>query len=155
MSDLKRFLAKVQDGPSPTDCWMWGGAVGSDGYGRVRRRGKTHSAHRYAYELFKAEIPEALCVLHRCDTPTCVNPQHLFLGTPLDNTVDRRDKGRQGWSAHRLHWEDVQSIRRRVKAGDSKQKIAADFSVCRSTVQDIANVSSWASRPHQEQLSLF
>lgn len=75
VASLHRFVTKIdQGGTSAVSCWIWTGAVGSDGYGRLRRRGQVYSAHRYAYELFKGPIPEDLCVMRRCDNPLCVNP---------------------------------------------------------------------------------
>ena len=84
--------------PEPmTGCHLWIGGADPDGYGvisRQGRRGKQERAHRVAYELFVGPIPDGICVLHRCDTPACVNPEHLFLGTNLDNVRDRDAKGR-------------------------------------------------------------
>lgn len=76
-------------------CWIWAGAVwGNNSYGCVKFNGRTWNAHRLAYSLEKGEIPAGLCVLHACDTPLCVNPDHLFLGTQKDNIADRARKGR-------------------------------------------------------------
>lgn len=77
-------------------CWVWQGAIFKDGYGAIGiRRTGSKRAHRVAYEAFKGQIPDGLWVLHRCDTPACVNPEHLFLGTPSDNTKDMLSKGRR------------------------------------------------------------
>lgn len=85
------FWAKVHK----TDaCWMWTGAVNGHGYGHCGRHGHTHSAHRLAWELAYGAIPEGMSVLHRCDVPLCVRPEHLFLGTQADNIHDMHAKGR-------------------------------------------------------------
>jgi len=84
-----RFWRNVQK----TDgCWLWVGLVDKDGYGRIRVSGKQARAHRYSYILHYGETD--LWVLHRCDNPTCVRPDHLFLGTSQDNVADRTAKGR-------------------------------------------------------------
>ena len=99
IDQLTAFIAKInEDGPSHPvhgQCWMWTGCVGKDGYGKVKMSGRTWRAHRMSYALFVTDIPDALCVLHKCDNPLCVNPIHLFLGTPQDNNDDMRSKGRQ------------------------------------------------------------
>ena len=76
-------------------CWVWQGAVARDGYGKVKRFGKTLRAHRLFHEHHIGVVPEGLWVLHKCDTPLCVNPEHLFLGTQLDNEQDKDAKGRR------------------------------------------------------------
>lgn len=80
--------------PEPnTGCWLWLGTI-KGGYGNVAFCGRTMRTHRLAYELTHGPIPSGLCVCHRCDTPSCCNPDHLFLGTPNDNNQDKIRKGR-------------------------------------------------------------
>ena len=81
--------------PEPnTGCWLWLAQVTSKGYGCFWFRNYPWRAHRAAWVLFRGEIPEGVQVLHRCDNPSCVNPEHLFLGTNADNMRDRDTKGR-------------------------------------------------------------
>src|SRR5262245_50376469 len=93
-----RFWAKV----NKTDgCWLWTAQVNNKGYGRFYYYPKTEThrrswgiyAHRLSWMLANGEIPEGMNVLHRCDTPACVNPEHLFLGTQADNMHDCKIKG--------------------------------------------------------------
>lgn len=80
-------------------CWTWTAAVNAQGYGIFNRDTKPSRcvlAHRYAYESIVGPVPDDLCVLHRCDNPRCVRPNHLFVGTRTDNAADKVAKGRQG-----------------------------------------------------------
>lgn len=87
----ERFWSKVEK----TDgCWLWRCARSNYGYGRFAFEGKNGHAHRVAWLLVKGTIPPGMYVLHKCDNPPCCNPDHLFLGTHLDNIADRCAKGR-------------------------------------------------------------
>ncbi len=89
---LNRFMQHViQVGPS----WIWTGALSDNGYGKFRIGNRTFGAHRIAYLLFDGEIPLRLQVHHTCDIKACVNPAHLWVGTPGQNVQDCWNKGRR------------------------------------------------------------
>jgi len=90
----ERFEAKVMPEPN-SGCWLWVGSWNQDGYGGIAVPGRGHErAHRVSWEIAHGSIPLGLMVLHSCDTPPCVNPAHLFLGTQLHNMRDAAKKGR-------------------------------------------------------------
>lgn len=76
-------------------CWIWTGTRDKAGYGKINRAGKNYRAHRFFYSFFKGEIPKGLLVCHSCDVPSCVNPDHLWVGTHSDNQNDAYKKGRK------------------------------------------------------------
>lgn len=88
-----RFWSKVQQGEG---CWLWTSNVLKNGYGQFWMGAGLvpEYAHRVAWQLTSGPIPDGLFVLHHCDTPTCVRPDHLFLGTHTDNMRDASRKGR-------------------------------------------------------------
>ena len=90
MDRFWKYTAKAD----PDQCWLWTGYKSGSGYGSLKIDGKQRSAHRLSWELAHGPVPDGLSVLHRCDNPICVNPGHLWLGTPRQNMEDMAAKGR-------------------------------------------------------------
>lgn len=87
----EKFWKNVTRGPG---CWLWSGSRNDKGYGHIHVFNKTIQAHRASWEIANGQIPDGMYICHRCDNPPCVNPEHLFLGSPSDNTRDAVRKGR-------------------------------------------------------------
>lgn len=122
-----------------TRCWEWRGwKVGgpSGGYGQIKDNGKGRRAHRVAHETFVGEIPEGLQVLHHCDNPPCINPEHLYLGTPADNGRDMAVRGRR---PKRLSDQDVLRIREEKAQGRSLRELADKYGVSHRHIWDVAS----------------
>lgn len=139
-----RFWGRVNKA-TPTGCWIWLGCVDKWGYGDLSYEGKHLQAHRLAWKLLKGE-PGDMHVLHKCDTPPCCNPDHLYLGTDLDNCHDRMRAGTQA-SGGKLSPEEIRSIRSRyVKHSPRRSNafsLAKEFGVGSSTIYAIVNGKTW------------
>jgi hypothetical protein len=146
---MKRFHEKYVP-VTESGCWIWVGANdGRCGYGKIKIQGKMVGAHRVSYELHIDDIPDGMYVLHKCDVPSCVNPDHLFLGTHSENMKDMYLKGRVDRSGEKhyatsLTEENVKEIRRRYAAGGiSQQALATEFGTTRSAVAMMVLRKSW------------
>ena len=133
-----------------TGCWNWLLSKNSDGYGQQGYKGKFWLAHRLAYQNNIGKIPKGLCVLHHCDNPPCVNPKHLFLGTPADNMRDRDMKGRQfdkhGENNPRAKLTQSQVLKIRELYSTKKyfqSELAKRFGVDQTTISNIKLGRSW------------
>jgi hypothetical protein len=136
--EFNRFFKKVRVTPG---CWLWTAAL-VDGYGAFKIKSsdlkwKTAKAHRVSYAFYFGN-PGDLFVMHRCDNPGCVNPDHLELGTNADNMRDMAEKGRstKGSRQHKakLHEQDIPQIRARAQSGDRLTDIALDYGVSKSSI---------------------
>jgi len=87
--DTNRIVSRI-DIKDSDKCWLWRGFLNEHGYGRIRFNGKMTLAHRATWSLYFGEIPDSMCVCHRCDEPACCNPNHLFLGSQQENINDRQ-----------------------------------------------------------------
>lgn len=144
-----RFWSKVA---KSNGCWTWTGNACPKGYGKIRRgpRGSgTVLAHRLSWEMHNGPISDGLWVLHLCDNPSCVRPDHLFLGDALANNLDclRKDRGnRRGGERHhfaKLTASQVETIRRRLAEGALGVELAREYRVHERTVSQIRNGRSW------------
>jgi hypothetical protein len=137
-----RLMKRVFKDPV-SGCWLWTGCVmGADGYGGFNENRKNRSVHRVSYELFKGEIPKGMCVLHTCDMPPCVNPEHLFLGTPKDNTDDMIRKKRGNRVGAKLNSQIVSEIRLCI-GRINRNEIANTYGLSVRHLRRIASNTVW------------
>lgn len=146
VSNVEYFQDRVVAIPE-AGCWIWVGHVNENGYGRIRRGGKNvfkEYAHRFSYRTYKGEIPDGMCVCHKCDTPSCVNPDHLFLGTLLDNNSDmiakKRNSVGETHKSAKLSEAAVISIRLSTESG---AEMARKFGISRCYANAVRRGAGW------------
>ena len=141
------FWAKVEK--TATDCWLWTGSKHQSGHGlfTMGKDGRTIGAHRFAYEQVYGPIPYGLIVCHHCDNPSCVRPDHLFLGTRAINNQDRDIKGRQAkgqsiWRS-KLTEDDICAIRSASGKRGFLKALAEHYGVAQRTISAIRHGRLW------------
>lgn len=150
-ADIEEHLDKRIEVDEKTGCWNWIRGKNTLGYGITKVRGQRYLAHRLAYISSFGPIPEGMLVCHKCDNPSCCNPEHLFLGNNAANMADMKKKGRgrsvKGEDNHRAKMtvEGVERIFELRAKGMTIKKIAEILNVSRSLVGQIAVGKRWAS----------
>lgn len=145
MKTIERLMSKVI---KTEGCWNWTARKTPQGYGRISINNVNKLAHRAAYEFMVGPIGD-LHVLHRCDNPSCVNPDHLWLGTNLDNVADKVAKGRcssfRGSTNQKskLRDTDVIAIREAVQRGIKQRSIAVQYGVTQTQISTISQRKQW------------
>lgn len=145
---IARFWIKVD---TSGECWVWTASTQRRGYGQLEIKYKPVIASRVSWQIHYGDIPDGLFVLHSCDNPPCVRPEHLFLGTAADNARDMDTKQRRVNVPHygenhgmaKLTENQVSEIRQRIAAGEMQKDIAADFKISRATVSAINKRRLW------------
>ena len=130
------------------NCWEWQGTKTTDGYGIFYHDKIIYYTHRLSYELFVDKIPDGLQILHSCDNPCCINPEHLRVGTNYDNVQDRQAKNRQAkgisHGRHKLTENEVLEIKRLYSTGKyTQQELSDNFNMSRSHICNIINNKFW------------
>lgn len=144
---LERFESKFTRG-NEEDCWEWNATRNKNNYGYIGIGRIPKLAHRVAYQLYIEEIPEGMCVLHRCDNPACVNPSHLFVGTLSDNSKDCVVKKRHNKPVGEAHYRaklNVKAVLDIRNSKLSKKELAEKYGVKLSTIYHVIDRTKWKS----------
>lgn len=152
-------LIKSRSPESESGCWVWSGSVSNGGYGSVRltAEGPTRNAHRLSYETFVGAVPDGQWVLHSCDNRRCVNPAHLFLGTPADNANDMYRKGRGVINPNygeRHHATSLTRDQVRAILADPRpsEKVAPDYGISGRTVRGLRAGTTWKKFQQEREI---
>ena len=135
--------------PEPnTGCWIWIAASSNFGYGIIANGRTTIGAHRVSYMIYKGIIPKGVLVCHTCDNAYCVNPEHLFLGTQIDNMRDKMAKGRHvarksECNLSKLTKESVLQIRELSKSGLNNNQISKIVGTSRANISHVVRRLTW------------
>lgn len=143
--DLKKRILnsiKIND----NNCWIWQKSKNKNGYGIIGCRYKIFLVHRLSWTLFKGQFDNEILVCHKCDNPSCCNPEHLFLGSDRDNVLDSINKGRFTRKYHnsfKITPEHVKEIRKLSEKGMNNVEISKKFNVSREHIGSIIRKKCW------------
>ena len=154
VESLRRRMGEYVKVGSPDECWEWiAKARNAKGYGHISAgRAFKFKAHRVAWALANGPIPDSGHVLHRCDNPSCCNPNHLFLGSKKENTHDMMAKGRMKkppthWGeAHHMAKFDLATAIKISKDPRTARVIAEEYGVCTQTVYRLKRGETWREK---------
>jgi hypothetical protein len=138
---LNRFMNFVD--VNENNCWIWIGATNPEHYGAFKFNDKTVRSHKFSYAFFKGPIPDGIHVCHKCDDPSCCNPDHLFLGTASDNQQDCNLKDRGG-KRSKLTVANVIQIKKLLNMEVDQSKIAYMYNVSVSAISRIKLGKRWS-----------
>ncbi len=143
-STLERFWSKVD---KTDNCWNWTACLFKDGYGQFKLNRKKVKSHRVSYFIAYGDFSKELLVCHTCDNPSCVNPLHLFLGTPADNSKDRNSKNRQvkgiNVNTAKLNPIQIKSIKSEYAVGATQTYLAEKYKIAQTGISGIIRGKSW------------
>jgi hypothetical protein len=151
--DYDALKAALEDGliPEPnTGCMLWDGRAHSEGYGILEQHGRRYYAHRLALRFAGTDVPKGACVCHRCDTPACANPAHLFIGTRGENTKDMWAKGRGNPGAVAPEKHHRRKLTREIVAvirglNEPVSVVAARYGITKTHVHTLRSGKGWKS----------
>jgi hypothetical protein len=130
--------------PEPNSgCFLWLGATTLMGYGNISFQGRSFHAHKLAWLTHRGLVPDGLEVMHKCDVPSCVNPDHLELGTHKQNMTDAKARGRLKRSPE-LTQEKVREIREKCARNANRVLLAEQYGIGRRTLYRILDGEAWA-----------
>lgn len=148
MQDVRIRLGKLSTPEPNSGCSLWTGKLDTDGYGIINIGGQQKKAHRVSWETANGPIPDDLCVCHKCDTPSCIETSHLFLGTRKDNNQDSKAKGRNARGERnglsKLLPQHIADIKKRRADGVKLADIAAEFCVTYQAIQAVLSGKTWS-----------
>lgn len=147
---LQQRLAHYSALEASTGCILWTGALGTDGYGQLWWQGRLVRVHRLAWELVSGPIPEGKHVCHHCDAPTCINFDHLFLGTHADNMADRSRKDRHRATRGSANGNAKLTVAKIVEirsAIETTAQLARNYFVGESAIRQVRARKTWRHVP--------
>lgn len=139
LNDENRFWNKVKK--SDSGCWEWSGFRNPEGYGIIKMRNSIMLAHRFSYEIHNGKFDPSLDVLHYCDNSACVNPDHLYLGTDIENSQDRQARGQSNLA--KLTIDDVLEMKLLFSRDVPVPEIAEKYELNTSSIYAIRRGTNW------------